>query len=100
MLNHPLMSRFPFIIETCCRYIRVPQPLLHLGNIRFVIERICRARSAERMNSQPQGISNTDLAGVIPHHLIYPVRGHGSVYTASHIVSYRPRKNGDEGTPP
>ena len=60
MLNHPLIrhlksrgvfrSRFPFIIETRCRYICVPQPLLHLGNIRFVIERICRGRSPERMD--------------------------------------------------
>jgi len=65
-------SRFPFIIEPGRCYIRVPQPFLHLGNIRFVIERICRGRRAERMDSQPLDVSNTDFAGVLPHHLIQP----------------------------
>ena len=58
------------VVDPRRRNIRVPQPLLDLGDVGLVIERIGGDRGAERMRAdlEPQ------LRRIFPHHPIHPVR--------------------------
>ncbi len=63
----------PAIVNPRRRDIRMPQPLLHLGDVGLVIERIGRRRRAQRVRPdlKPQ------LGRVRPYHPIHPVRRDG-----------------------
>ena len=68
----------------------MPQPFLHLGNIRIVIERIGRGGRTKRMGADFQ----PEPQRIPPHELVDPVRRDGVVESASSIVAHRT----EEGT--
>jgi len=65
--------RLAVIVDPCRGNIRMPEPLLHLGDIGLVIERIGGRRRAQRVCADLK----TQLRRVFPHHPIHPVRRDG-----------------------
>jgi hypothetical protein len=63
-----LRPGLPPIIEPRRSDVGMPKPLLHLGNVCFVIERISHGRGSQRMRPETFDIAGTDHARVVAHH--------------------------------
>ena len=66
----------------------MPQPGLHIGNVRLILEGVgCRC-CPQGMKAQPIQ-RDSDLASVIFHHGINAVSGDGLIQLSRHVVAGR-----------
>jgi hypothetical protein len=77
-----LRLHFAPIIDTCCRNIRVAQPLLHLGDVGFVVKSIGGGRDAQGMRAdlRPQ------RQGIVAHEFINAIRCDRVIELAGAVV--------------
>jgi hypothetical protein len=68
--------------------IRVSEPLLHLGNVGFVVERVGRGGRAQRVRANLE----TELRGVDAHQLVDAVRCDRVIELAGAVVADRPKQ--------
>lgn len=65
-----LRSGAATIVEARCRNICVAQPLLHLGNVGLMCERVGRRRRAQRVHADPVHLlCQPDLIAIVAHDL-------------------------------
>jgi hypothetical protein len=67
-----LRPGLPPIIEPCGGNVGVPEPLLHLGDVGFVVERVGGRRGPQRVRPKPLDVHPHTLR-VVLHHLVDPV---------------------------
>ena len=78
----------PPIVDRRRRAVRVTQPLLYLGNVGFVIERVGRRCCTQSMHLDLNAMSRR----VLPHQVIHPVRGSGIAQIPADVVLHRPNQ--------
>src|ERR1019366_4249169 len=85
---------FAPVVEPGSGDVRVPEPFLHLGDIRLVRERVRRRRRAQRVHAEPNHLSiDAGLASIFPEDVtVYGARLQMLVQRAGAVVLYGPEE--------
>ena len=73
----------------------MPEPLLHLGDVGLMVERVGGRRGPQGVRAEPLDVHPHTLR-VVLHHLVDPVRGHRPLHCPARVVLHRPEEGAAE----
>jgi hypothetical protein len=85
-----LRPHFPPVVNARRRDIRMPQPLLDLGDIGFMVERVGRGGGAQRMRPEA-GDLDFQGSGIAGQHLVHAIGRDRRAAVGVRIVLDRPK---------